>query len=169
MRKILFLIFIVFCNLVIYGQDDGFIKNYQEANAVYYADSVLIVSYHGIDKNNIASAHLVKEKTVVNGKEYGGKFYLKLKQRADLLSLEQVCQKYIREKIYAPIYLINGNFIKGDISSVKIDNNFILRVNYFNSDQFDGFDEKKSPKFTFILIFTQTEENIKRANTIRIR
>ncbi|MDR3062095.1 MAG: hypothetical protein LBU57_08295 [Dysgonamonadaceae bacterium] len=169
MKKIFLFIIVNFsCNL--YGQDDGFVKNYEPINILCYADSIPIISSLGIDlENNVASFKSDLKKVIVDKKEYDGKFYFKLKQKANLISLKQICEKYIKEEIYTPIYLINGKFLKDDISAIKIDDNFILRVNHINSDNFDGFDQKTSPKFTFILIFTKTKENLKRASEIRIR
>jgi hypothetical protein len=168
MKKLFFLNIIICFNL--FAQDDGFARSFEKANIAIYADSVPVGTYLGFDlDNNVESFKSEMGKVTIDGKNYDGKFYFTLKQNADLLTLKQVCKKYINEKIYTPVYLINGNFLKGDLSSVKIDNNFILHVNHINSDKFEGFNKDKSSKFTFILIFTKTEENLKRANEIRIR
>ncbi|MDR0602736.1 MAG: hypothetical protein LBG80_00355 [Bacteroidales bacterium] len=169
MKKI-FVFISAIASFSLYAQDDGFIKNFENSNVAYYADSILIGSSLGIDwENNVADVYLEKGNVVIDGNKYDGKLFITLKQKADLISLEQISKRYIGEKIYTPVYLINGNFMKGDLSSVKIDNNYILRVNHINSDKFANFDRKKSAKFTLVLIFTKTEENIKRASEFLIR
>jgi hypothetical protein len=139
-------------------------------NAAFFIDSVFIADPNGVNLDRIDSMKIDKDHNIsINGIAYDHRIYLFSKDPVNLVSLKQVTDKYIKGDIYMPIYVLDDVFIVKDAASVKIDENFILKVNAINSDEFDSLDKNNSFKFTFIFIYTKTEANIARSKEIHIR
>ncbi len=167
MKKIILLLLLT-CVANVYCQKDIFYESQSNSNVAWFVDSVFIGSYVGIDKDMVENLNVDKNPIKIDNKEYEGRFYISYKQPAIFLSLEDIKSKYIKEKIESPIYLINGSFLTGDISNIKIDENYILKVKYLSSDEFQ-LPNKEKLKFSIVSIFTKTEENIKKNEKIFIR
>ncbi len=83
--------------------------------------------------------------------------YKSLKGKVELLTLDEVRQKYA-PKVKGPVvYMINKFFIMHDAEFYKVDKDFIYKVEVVSSKDFDAL--KGVPEFTIIRIFTRTHHN----------
>ena len=87
---------------------------------------------------DIESINSIKKDTVINNSRYSGQIYIRSNDHKKhiFLSLEQIKYDYTTVKKTAVIYMINGEFIKEDIDTFKLDSNYILKVKVTNSDAF---------------------------------
>lgn len=177
MKKIhcLFLFLLTLFSIDTFGQyNDGWEKKLRNRDGTEFAD-YLNSEYVGdlllISSTKVDSLKLIPGPLKIKGKEYKKAIQTFSKLPVDsLLSLEEIKRKYVTGDTYKNlIYFLNGSFIVGDPSLIKIDKNYILKVNSFNSDVFESFQGKKDIKFTLVFIFTKTKENVKRSETIFIR
>ncbi len=120
MKNMLFILFFSFfaCLLNLHAQDDGFGDRHGVPRVAFFIDSVFVGSSLGIDSKLSDSSKLVKEPIEIDGVKYDARIYIKYKRSPELLTLDQVRKKYIQKKTYNPIYLINHQFVKENVSQV---------------------------------------------------
>jgi hypothetical protein len=134
----------------------------------YFVDSIFIgCSAKGINPDLVESLNIVKKPITIEGITYENRIHISCKETPSLLSLSQVIEKYLQTETYTPIFLINETFLTGNISSLKVDDNYILKVESINSDQFENI--KNLDIFSIITIFTKTKENMKQSKITHIR
>ncbi|MBW2963108.1 hypothetical protein [Mesonia aestuariivivens] len=119
-----------------------------------------------INQDKIETINIEKEIFEINGTEFYGKIYIKMKPDYNLkfLTLEELSAKYL-ELIENPIiYQIDEKVIKNRKNKILVDENFILKIVVENVKT-----SEKNTEINLIRLVTKTPENIKKANEIRIR
>ena len=83
--------------------------------------------------------------------------FTSLKGHVELLTLEEIRQKYCPMVKKPYVFMINKFFILRDQDLYKVDKDFIYNVEVVNSKDFKVLGKMK--KFTIIRIFTKTHHN----------
>jgi len=155
-------------NLVLYEKAINKVDNRKKfalfINSIFMGSNSDI---YGINPEQIDSIHIERDTIVKNNIIYYGSMHIFYKSFPNLISLDQVKEKYGINSNIKSICAIDGEFLQGDLSIFKIDPDCIWKVYYLESDVFDAFKDKKSTKFTIINIITKTEENMKEKILIR--
>lgn len=133
----------------------------------YFVNGILIDKEIGIktlNPNNIDSIEVEKEKFELNGKEYYGKIYVKMKSDYNPITLKKLTEKYLKLNGNPIIYQIDEKVVENSSNEIFIDENFILKivVEKINTS-------KNNTEINLIRLITKTPENIKKANEIRIK
>ncbi|MFI8380576.1 hypothetical protein [Leeuwenhoekiella sp. NPDC079379] len=119
-----------------------------------------------INSDKIESLKIEKEKFEMDGTEYSGKIFIKMKSdyNPNFIILEELSAKYLELNKNPRIYQIDEKIIDNSKNGILIDENFILKivVNRVKTS-------KKNSEINLIRLLTKTPENIKKANEIRIR
>ncbi|WP_139174245.1 hypothetical protein [Flavobacterium frigoris] len=123
-----------------------------------------------INSEEIESVNIIKNDTIINNNSYAGQIHITSKNpnKYIFLSLEQVKSEYTKIKKADVIYMINGEFIKDNIETFKIDKNYILTVEVTNSNEFYNI-RKSDRKFDMINILVRTKNNLDNKNQILLR
>lgn len=138
--------------------------------AAYILDSELVhenvLTY--LDPNAIESVHVAKGDTLIDGKMYTGKIFIRTKNPNShvFLTLDAIKEQYTKSKNPKTIFMINGLFIKEGIGNYKITEDVILKVILMNTSEFENL---KTENIDIVSILTKTEENVKKTNTIILR
>jgi hypothetical protein len=119
---------------------------------------------------DIESINSIKKDTVINNSRYSGQIHIRSKNpnKYIFLTLEQIKSEYTKVKKTDVIYMINGEFIKEDIDTFKLDRNYILKVEVTNSDAFYNL-RKSESKFDIINILGKTKENLHPKNNTSLK
>lgn len=166
MKKILFLIVANLVFAMSFCQIQEIRGHAAHHEIAYYVDSVYIGTYLGIDVKSIDSIKVVKEPVEIDGKWFEASYYFYYKQKTNLILLKELVEKYSKKPVTAPVYMVNGSFIKGNVSTFRIDADFVLRVDFIHSCEL-GYYEEALP-FTIVSILTKTEENEKKIKQSRM-
>jgi hypothetical protein len=142
-----------------------FSQNSKNTQPALFLDSVLISSntMKYLNPNNIASINSIKKDTVVNNSRYSEQIHMRSKnpKKYIFLSLEQIKDDYTTVAKNAVIYMINGELIKEDIATFKLDRNYILKVEVTNSNEFYNLRKSESKLDIIIInILGKTKENL---------
>ncbi len=119
-----------------------------------------------INSEKIESINIEKENYTLNGKEYYGKIILKMKSDyiPKFITLKELITKHLELDSKPLIFQINGDVINQNYNDYLIDENFILKI---ISNKIKTSD--KNIEINLVKLITRTTENIKKANTIRIK
>lgn len=99
-----------------------------------------------------------------------GRMYILTKnpKQHHFLTLNEIAAKYLKLDESPRIYIVDQLIIR-DISSYKIDEKYILRIEVLFTKDFEYLKTEEKPLFQVIRILLRTPENIKKASEIRIR
>jgi hypothetical protein len=119
-----------------------------------------------LNPNDIESINSIKKDTVINNSRYSGQIHIRSKNpnKYIFLTLEQIKSEYTKVKKTDVIYMVNGEFIKENIDTFKLDRNYILKVEVTNSDAF--YNLRKSESKFDIIILGKTKENLHPKTTL---
>jgi uncharacterized membrane protein (UPF0182 family) len=155
--KIFLSLSLLFITTLFFGQNS---KNTEPA---LFLDSVFIAAntMKYINPDEIESVNSVKNDTVVNNNCYAGQIHFRSKNpnKYIFLTLEQIKSEYTKVKKTDVSYMINGEFIKENIDTFKLDRNYILKVEVTDSNAFYNL-RKSDSKFDIINILGKTKENL---------
>jgi hypothetical protein len=149
-----------------YGQNNGY------GESALFLDSVLISSktLQYINNDLIASLNVVKRDTIIDDKHFKGQLFITSKNHArfDFTSLSEIKENFTKLKKEDVVYMVNGEFIKENSEGLKLDRNYILKVEVTNSSEFYNL-RKNDVTFDIINIFLKNHENIGNKNKIIMR
>ncbi len=119
-----------------------------------------------INPDKIETLKVEKENFDKNGKEYFGKILIELKSdyKPNFISLKELTSKYLTLNKNPIIFQIDENVINQDYYEYLVDENFILKIELKKIKT-----SEKNTEINLIRLITKTPENIKKANTIRIK
>lgn len=125
---------------------------------------------HGLemlDPQDIEGITVKKDSMLVNGHMYTGQIYIDTKEeyQPKLISLNQLKEKYVKLDNESPtLFMLNDKLIETNYDTFKVDEKHILsiEVQSVNNSQEDI-------NINVIKLISKTEENIKKANTIRLK
>ncbi len=125
---------------------------------------------HGLemlDPQDIEGITVQKDSMLVNGHMYTGQIYIDTKKeyQPKLISLNQLKEKYVKLVNESPtLFMLNDKLIENNYDTFKVDEKHILsiEVQSVNNSQEDI-------NINVIKLISKTEENIKKANTIRLK
>ena len=125
---------------------------------------------HGLemlDPQDIEGITVKKDSMLVNGHMYTGQIYIDTKKeyQPKLISLNQLKEKYVKLDNESPtLFMLNDKLIENNYDTFKVDEKHILsiEVQSVNNSQEDI-------NINVIKLISKTEENIKKANTIRLK
>lgn len=104
----------------------------------------------------------------INGVDYTRFVCVSFGKHVEFLSLDDIRKAYFPQIGDAPcIYMVNKFLLMNDLSSYKIDKNFILDVELLRSTDIEGFEAL--PQFYVVCITTKTRDNLKYYNKKRSR
>ena len=119
-----------------------------------------------INQDKIETIKIEKEKFEMNGTEYYGKIYIKMKSdyNPKFLTLKKLSEKYLKLNENPTIYQIDEKVLDKSSNEILVDENFILKivVEKINTSE-------NNTEINLIRLITKTTENIKKANEIRIK
>lgn len=147
-------------------------QNKKTDDAAVFLDSSFIstntMKYFNPDE--IESVNVIKNDTIINNHHYSGQIYVisKNPKKYNFISLDQVKSEFTKIKTNDVIYMVNGEFIKDNIETFKIDRNYILKVEVTNSNAFYNL-RNSDTKFDIINILGKTKENLDNKNQILLR
>ena len=135
----------------------------------FFVNDVFIENQENIsllNPNKIADIKIEKKEFELNGTEYFGKVFIKLKPDyySKLLSLKKLSEKYLKLNENPVIYQVNEKVIKSPGNVILVDENYILKIVVTEVET-----SNKNVKLNLVKIVTRTPENIKKANQIRIK
>lgn len=157
---------LLFITTLIFGQ------NSEKEEAAIFLDSNLVptntIKY--IPAEEIESVHVDKKNVRINGKSYAGQIHITSNNptKYDFISLDQIKSDYTDIKKSDVIYMINGEFMKENSATFKLDRHYILTVEVTNSSELYNF-RKSDTKFDIINILGKTKENLDNKNKILLR
>ena len=132
-------------------------------NGIFIGDESVL---NAINSEKIESLNIEKENFEKNGKEYYGKILVKMKTEyiPKFISIKELSKKYLNLDKKPIVFQINEDVISEDLNEYLVDENFILKiiVNKIETSE-------KTAEINLIKLITKTAENIKEANTIRIK
>ncbi|AUC15913.1 hypothetical protein BTO06_12460 [Tenacibaculum sp. SZ-18] len=119
-----------------------------------------------INSGKIESSKIEKEKFEMNGTEYYGKIFIRMKSdyNPKFLKLEELSTKYLDLNENPIIYQIDEKVIESIKTEILVDENFILKIVVEKVKT-----SEKNTEINLIRLITKTPENIKKANEIQIR
>ncbi|WP_414000340.1 hypothetical protein ACMDB5_07310 [Flavobacterium sp. W1B] len=164
--KLILTISLLLTTTLFFGQ-----SNKTEEIAIFL-DSNLVTknTINYFNPEEIESVNVEKENIIINGKLYHGQILITSKnpKKYDFISLEQIKSEFTKIKSNDVIYMVNGEFIKDNIKTLKLDRNYILNVEVTNSDVFYNL-RKSDIKFDIINILVKTKKNLDNKNRILLR
>lgn len=164
--KCILTFYTLFFTVLFFGQNSN-----TETPAIFL-DSTLIATkmIEYIEPNEIESVNVIKRDTTINGVLYRGQIHITSKnpKRYDFISLDQIKSELTKIKSNDVIYMVNGEFIKENIETFKLDRNYILKVEVTNSETFYNL-RKSDTKFDIINILGKTKENLENKNKNSLR
>ena len=122
-----------------------------------------------MNPNEIESINIEKEEIEIDNIKYEGEIFIKTKDNSSLshshlISLNNLKEKYINSLHGSIIFQIDNERITADYDQYLVDEKHILKIIV---EDFEN--EKEKLKLHFVTLVTKTEENVKKANEIRIR
>ena len=119
-----------------------------------------------IDPKDIDSSKVGKKEIDIDNTKYLGQIYINMKKgySPKLISLTDLKRKYINPTGMSTIFMIDNDIIKENYANYLVDEKYILKIIV---DTLENKEEKLH--IQLIQLITRTEENIKKANEIRIR
>lgn len=147
---------------VVYGNDVK--KFHTNVQPRYFLDSTLVGTC--LPLFSMSEIKDVK----VNSDSKFGEVYVATKNPGlfRFMTLEEIRNKYVKSPARATLYVIDNNLLKGNVTNLKIDENYILNINILSESDFGSL--KGAVKdMDIIKITTKSEENLERANQIYIR
>lgn len=157
---------LLFITTLFFGQSN------KTKEAAMFLDSAFISpnTMNYINPDEIESVNVIKADTIINNNHYSGQIYIHSKspKKFNFLSLQQIKSEYTKITKSDVIYMVNGEFIKENIATLKLDRNYIITVEVTNSTEFYNF-RKSSTKFDIINILGKTKENLDAKNKILLR
>jgi hypothetical protein len=135
----------------------------------YYVDGKLwhANAFSAIDTENIKEINIHKNSTTHSD----GEIHITLKDPGkvnNIALLSQEIEKYLGKNDTPTIYMIDRKFLKDDLSTYKIKENYILRIEVMTSDDIKSL-KQANLKLRVINIVTKSQKNIDEANVIYIR
>ena len=95
---------------------------------------------------------------VINGISYSSLAHATVCGTPKMLTIPEICHKYTDMPMSKTVVMVNGITLLKDISSYKIAERYILRVDVVSSKDIEGCNED----FTIVKIYTRTSINKKR-------
>lgn len=166
--KILAFVFFALITLKTFGQLKKASAFNSPATIQYFLDSV------GINKNQlffnpnkITAINVVKRN---NRDLNSGEIYITSKNPKDFkfLTLADVRKTYLKSKDVSVLFMIDDKVLKDDISTYKIDADYILNVEVLKSAEISSL-KNSMQNFAIISIKLKTKENLAKVNEIYIR
>jgi len=119
-----------------------------------------------INKGKIESLNVEKKSFKINGEEYYGKIIVKMKSEymPKFLTLKDLVKKHLDLNKNPIAFQINENVINQNYTKLLVDENFILKIILKKIKT-----SKKEVEINLIKLVTKTEENIEKANLVRIK
>ncbi|MCB4800325.1 hypothetical protein [Neotamlana laminarinivorans] len=132
-------------------------------NGIFVGDENVL---NVINSEKIESLNIEKENFEKNGKQYYGKILVKMKSEYNpkFITLKELIVKYLDLDKKPIVFQINEDVINQDYNEYLIDENFILKIILEKIQT-----TEKSTEINIVKLITKTTENIKKANTIRIK
>jgi len=141
-------------------------KKSQKKDPAYFINGKHIKGFNPVTiaPNNIDSITVFKEDFTIDTKSYYGQINIFLKKgySPKWISLNDLKREYIKSVNTPTIFMLNNDFIKLDYSEFFIDEKYILKLEVESM-------HKQIGDIQIVRILTKTEDNIKKANEIRIR
>jgi len=121
---------------------------------------------NAINSEKIESLNIEKDNFENNGKEYYGKILVKMKSEYNpkFITLKELIVKYLGLDKKTIVFQINEDVINQDYNEYLVDENFILKIILEKIQT-----TEKSTEINLVKLITKTADNIKKANTIRIK
>lgn len=164
--KFILTISILFFTSIIFGQSN------KTGEPAFFFDSKLVSTFtiQSVDPDDLKSVNVIKKDTTINDITYRGQIHIISKNPAthDLINLEQIKSDFTKVKSSDVIYMVNGELIKDNAGTFKLDRNYILKVEVTNSDELYNF-RKNDTKFDIINILGKNIENLENTNKILLR
>lgn len=157
MKRLIFLLWLSF-SLAANGQQVS--RPLSEWKPLYYLDSVNIgATQFYFDFDKIKDINIVGD-YYDSAKQVHGKVFLKSKTPGNysFITIPDVARIYNKGSQSPTIYMIDNEFLK-DISQVKIDTAYILRVDLVKTTEI-AYLKDTSPGWTILKIITKTKENV---------
>ena len=119
-----------------------------------------------INSKFIETYSVEKKTKTIESKEYKEQLYFKTKNNYQprRTSLKDIRKKYVKDQNLPCVYFMDGRLVKIDDVDIFLDENNILEITCHFYENI-----KENLKLNIIEIFTQSEENLKRANEINIK
>ena len=155
---------VLFFTTIFLGQSN------KKTEPAVFIDSILVAanSIKYFDSNEIKSVNVIKKDTLIDKHLYQGQLFITSKnpKKYDFINLEKIKSEFTKIKSNDVIYMVNGEFIKDNIDTIKLDRNYILEVQVTNSEAFYNL-KSSDTKFDIINILSKTKENLE--NKILLR
>lgn len=135
-------------------------------DVAFYINDILVSEpvFRQLDPQNIKSVNVVKEKLQHNGITYGARIYIKTKNdfKPEIISLGDLAKKYLTINSEILVFQIDDKVINQDYTDYIIDENFILKIVK------SKIASPNSTDIALIKIITKTDENIEKANQVKV-
>lgn len=132
-------------------------------NGKYVKDQGLLGS---LNPKWIESVDVLKRDTLIENSSYNGLVYIRTKDgyAPKYISLTDLKNKYTEFKGKMVVFMIDGNFVNANYDNYIIDENNLLTIIVDKLQM-----EKEKIDLGLIKLLTQSEENIKKRNTLILR
>ena len=119
-----------------------------------------------IDPMFVDSIHVEKKEFEIEGKRYFGQIFIKMKMEYNpqIISLNDLIEKYTNIKNELTIFMIDNNFIKDDYDQYLVDEKFLLKIIV---DTIERKIDKQN--VNIVRLLTKSKENIEKSKEIRLR
>lgn len=154
----------LFCLLFLFFALNLSAQTKKVADPAFFFDGKLVsqqtIAY--IEPDLIATVNVIKRDTVINNVRFEGQLFIQSKnpKQFDFMTLEQIKNEYTKVKTKNVGYAINGEIIKDDIETIKLNRNYILEVNTTNTTEFYNLSSGEIQS-DIIHILGKTAKNIK--------
>jgi len=141
----------------------------EKNTALYYLNGKQINEQiaHTLNPNNIEAINVEKEQDKRDKSKTIGKIYIKTKENYNpkWISLNGLKEKYLDLQVEtATLFMIDEKAINSDYDEYKVDEKNILKIEVQSV-----IDDKEKLDINIIRLITRTTENVKKANTIRLK
>ncbi len=132
-------------------------------NGIFVGDENVL---NTINSEKIESLNIKKENFEKNGKEYHGKILVKMKSEYNpkFITLKELIVKYLDLDKKPIVFQIDEDVVNQDHDNYLVDESFILKIILKKIQT-----TEKNTEINLVKLITKTSENIKKANTIRIK
>jgi hypothetical protein len=128
-----------------------------------YVDETILKT---LNPNSIERISVQNQEIKIDARKYYGQIFINTKRgySPKLISLNGLKSKYTNLKKEPTIFMIDNEIINRDYDKCMVDENYLLKISI---EKIENNNEKL--RFNLIRILTNTEENIRKSNEIRIR
>jgi hypothetical protein len=147
-----------------------YVKDFHHSSrpVAYYVNDKLVgqTIMTSLNPTQIQSLDVVKDDVEIDGVQYYGKIYVKIKgdYAPKPITLNELKKKYVNLENKPTIFMIDGEIIKDDYDQYVVDEKYLLRIIV---DKINN--AKENIDFNLIKLLTKSAANIKSVNEIRIR